>query len=187
MKEEKPLHEIERELHDYEGEDRIVTSHELNKEYKEMPIEPTTSTGFPTLDEWTQGLKKGDMVLISGITGEGKSSLARTMTWRFYDMGEKVCWFTFEEQPKYFMKKFPELPLFTLPRKHMRPKKGESIIEWIEKRIMESNVKHNTNIVFIDHVHYLLDMNSGQGTRAQIDGIARAVKQLAIDRNMIIN
>lgn len=57
----------------------------------------TVRTGFPSIDRWLGGgVRAGDLVVLGGDVGSGKSALALAMALRMADGGDKVAFLTGE-------------------------------------------------------------------------------------------
>lgn len=52
--------------------DRIISSKELKEELEKAPKQKGFSTGYEKLDGFLNEIREGDLIIISGITGEGK-------------------------------------------------------------------------------------------------------------------
>jgi replicative DNA helicase len=168
----------------YQEEDRVVGFKELYQELKENPLPEGYKTGIPELDKKIEGFRGGNVVIVSGTTGSGKTSLLQTFTKEFSKKILSTLFFTYEVPPKEFLRKFesdmPELAY--LPRQH----KG-SKMDWLEERIIEAIAKYKTKIVMIDHLHFLLDMKMMSGnTSLFIGGIMRELKRIAIEYELVI-
>ena len=61
------------------------------------------STGFYELDFMTAGFQKGDLVLLSGRTGSGKTSLALSIVNTILKAGKKVAYFSLNHTAKKIM------------------------------------------------------------------------------------
>jgi RecA-family ATPase len=59
-------------------------------------------------------------------------------------------------------------------------------MDWIEERIMESYQKYNTRIVFIDHMHYLFDIQKSRNPSLDIGAIIRQLKGIAVQNEFVI-
>lgn len=184
--EQELLRELE-VLQGYDGEDQVITSKQAMKEIQEemnKPVEKYFSK-IPTLDKMIDGFRQGDLVVFSGPTKHGKTSLAQTITHGLAEEEISCLWFSYELTLREFLEKFGEpLPYFQLPKKL----KGNSL-DWLEQRIIESIAKYGTKVVFIDHLHYLLDM-SFIGQRGNVSlligAIMRQLKQIALKWNIAI-
>jgi replicative DNA helicase len=171
----------------YDREDKIITSKEAWDSLEEIRNQPIVKffSKIPSLDRMTDGFREGDLVVVSGITKQGKTSFCQTLTTNFSQQDISCLWFSYEMSLIEFLQKFkPELPFFTLPSMLK-----ESSIKWMEERIVESMAKYGTKIVFIDHLHFLLGMNQlgiMGNVSLIIGGIMRELKKIALYRQICI-
>src|SRR3972149_2403077 len=144
--------DFEKKLSEYDGEDKIISSHEMQEiclSNKKRKLEFTT--GFPKLDRILGGFNAGELNTISGITGEGKTLLCQTITNNLITKNISCCWFSYEVMPEYFLKSFGEpLPEFYMPKQLKL-----NSLKWLEMRIYEAHLKYDAQVIFIDHLHYL--------------------------------
>ena len=178
---------LEAEVASYQGEDRIVSSHELALDLEQHPT-VTQNTGVASIDRILNGVEAGELILVSGPTGEGKTTLLMSITKNMANQNIPSAWFTLEVTPKAFIQKITKgndgnLPLFYLPNRN-----ADNQLEWLEKRIIEAKVKHDVKIVFIDHVHQIFSLNKFKGgsLSLEIGDMVGAIKQMAIDHNLVI-
>lgn len=173
---------IEGKLANYDGADRIISSHELKKilEETDQNLE-NFSSGFVQYDKFCKGFETGELIVLSGYTGMGKTSLAQTFTANFAKDMNHTLWFSYEMPPRQFLRKFNVLPLFYVPKEI----KG-SAISWIEEKIIEAKVKYGIKIVMIDHLHFLIDMIKMNSPSLEIGTIVRSLKTLCIKHNIVI-
>ena len=166
------------ELYNYMGDDRIVLSRELQDRFSLADSEMghlTYKLGFPMLDNLIGGVQAGELTVISGITGNGKTLLAQTFTRNLNDSEILPLWFTYEVLAPQFLKNFgSSLPTFCMPSMLKA-----NTIEWIEDKIYESVLKYESKVVFIDHLHYLVDMKM-RNVSLEIGFLMRYLKKLAI-------
>jgi len=165
---------------DYNGEDRIISSLELLEKIKNEPPERQILSGFPELDAILSGFREGQLIVLSGITKHGKTSMAVEFTVRMRD--ENPLWLPFEEPAIDLVRKFTERntepPLFYTPEKMM----GNNL-EWIEKKIIEARAKQDTRLVFIDHLGFIQDSENGRNDENmayKIERIVRSLKKMAV-------
>lgn len=179
---EKKEMDLEAELLKYGGEDKVISSLEMNELLRnEQRPEVKVMSNMPKLDRLINGFNGGELVVISGKTKEGKTTLAQTLTWHFIMQDVMSLWFSYELPARDFLKKFPELPLFYMPAQ-MKP----GIIWWVEKRIIEAKLKFGIRVVFIDHLHYVVDMAKMKNASIEIGAVVRQLKSIAIRQNIII-
>lgn len=188
--EKKELNEKKRRIElfeNYNGEDRVVSFKEMKKELNEREVPKLAiKTNIPRIDSLTEGFRPGNLIVVSGTTGSGKTSLLQSFLIEFSKQDIPSLFFTYEVQPEDFLEKFGDsIPdLAYIPRQHKQSK-----MAWLEERILESIAKYDTKVVFIDHLHFLLDMQSigkGGNTSLIIGGIMRELKRIAIEYNLII-
>jgi replicative DNA helicase len=164
--------------------DRIVSSHEFLEELKLAPKVTRYSSGYKGLDELIDGFGGGELILISGKSGEGKTTLAQNFVTHLQNQGIKSVFFSYEVPNRQLLQKFaPPVPLFYLPR--TLPSKT---FEWIEKKIIEAKERHGVQAVVIDHLHYIVDLKlSGNHNISVILGaMVRSFKTLARKHGMIV-
>ena len=177
-----------KDLEKYDGLDKIVYFQKLldvleekNKNYKSINL----LSGFSKLDSMTKGFKEGQMIVISGPTGQGKSTLVRNLIERFEKQSTISSLFSFENPANEVAYKFGEnIPKFTVP---MALKSGNLI--WLKTRILEAVAKFDARVAFIDHLHYLMDME----TISKLNNVSLAIgvtlrklKEFAIDNRITI-
>lgn len=171
-------------LANYKGVGEVISFEAMEKiaeeNYKRVA---SFKSSLPTLDKLLGGFEAGELVVVSGITGQGKTTLCQTLGYNFWKNGNKTStWFSYEVSPYHFLRKFPELP------KSFMPESMEgNTVEWLEERIIESKLKYEANIVFIDHLHFLLSMkDGGMNPSMAIGGIVRELKQIAVTHNLLV-
>ena len=171
-------------LINYTGDDRIISSfdafEELSKNHPDLILH---KTGLPRLDTLLGGgVYKGSIIVVSGVTGEGKTLLCQTMTKNFVDQGVKPLWFEYEVMGIQFLRQFEQpLPYFHMPR---MLRNGS--IAWLFERIHEAIAKYKIDVVFIDHLHFLADVLQSKNTSLDIGRIMRMLKNLATETATVI-
>lgn len=210
----KKLLEKEIELSKYDGRDRIVSSHELAKELEKTDDSVfKIATGIASLDRILgDGVEAGELILVTGPTGEGKTTLLMTITKNMSDVNVNSVWFTLEVTPRQFLQKLVKasgaattLPLFYIPRagfddldeEYMKKFEKEhgrryEMIDWIEDRIIEAKVKVEGDgkmlkAVFIDHIHMIFSLSQfSRNVSLEIGDMVAKVKEMAITHNLAI-
>jgi len=166
----------------YEGKDKVVSSFEKKKEIEEQKNKFFyVHSKIPSLDKSIDGFESGEMIIIAGATGQGKTTIAQYLTNEFAQQHFKSLWFSYEVTPYQFFNKFQELPLFYLPNIL-----AGKTLNWLEDRIIEAKVKYDIKVVFIDHLHYLLNLSYNNNITPEIDYIVRNLKLLCLKHNLIL-
>lgn len=171
-------------LGEYKGEDRVIPAKELLKEIKSDTVPISYNTGITGLDDLVGGFRRGQLIVISSATGQGKTTFCQTLTEKFLQDGHKVLWFSYEVGLEEFMEKMPEGGrAYHLPRQLK-----QNSITWLRERIIEGIAKYNTRIVFFDHLHYLLEMQKmaeAKSTSLLIGMMLREIKKISIEQNIL--
>lgn len=191
--------------------DRIVTSHELAKELNEISAEVfSAKTGFPTLDRILEGVEAGELIIVTGPTGEGKTSALMSITKNMIDANVNSVWFTLEVTPRQFLNKLVKssnsnLPLFYIPHAgfddvdlffvkqfEIEHRRRFEMIDWIEIKIKEAierarNDGNELRAVFIDHIHQIFSISKVErNISLELGDMVAKIKQLAIKHNLVI-
>ena len=167
---------------EYNSDERIISFEDNVKEIREGFVQKLRfSSGFNSLDARTDKFEKGELVLVSGMPKSGKSLLLRTFTKHFAEQGGKICWFSFEYSPWQFYTQFPELRMVYMPRKMKLANLG-----WLEKMMLESKIKYDTQIFCIDHLHYLVDQAENRNVNYTTGSVLRKLKFMAVKYDVLI-
>jgi KaiC/GvpD/RAD55 family RecA-like ATPase len=172
------------QLAEYSGPDAVISSFELQEVLKQRKSGGDyfrIDSGIPSLDSKVDGFRGGELVVISGPTGQGKTLLLQSMTAQFAKADQEPLWFTFEVPAGQFLASFPELPYFLLPAEL---KSGS--LEWFRDRCVESSAKHGNRIVIIDHLHFLADFFKLKNPSLELGQIVRRLKRFAVSEGFVI-
>jgi len=166
----------------YAGEDKVVPSTAILERMKNAPPEKSYMSGIKAMDDILGGFREKQLVVISAATKSGKTSLCMYLTEKMD--AERVLWLPFEECADELLQKYidrdVEPPLFWTPN----VMKGDRL-EWVEKKIIEGRAKFDTRIVFIDHLHFIVPMNTDR-LDIRIGQAMRELKRMAKQWNVII-
>lgn len=168
-------------LAEYDGDDRVISSFEMADRLSGQKHLFHVRSQIPTLDKLIDGFVPGELIMLSGRTKNGKTLLAQTLTNNFNNQDVLSLWFTYELPPRQFLDCFPSVPHTYMPA---LLKAGNW--QWIEDRIMESFLKYHTRVVFIDHLHFVVDIARQQNMSLEIGTIIRRLKLLAVRENFIL-
>lgn len=172
-----------KELKDYEGQDRIISSFDyLDMLNQSGEYEFLLHSTIPALDKYLDGgFETGELIALSGTPKSGKTLFCQTLTKNFLSQDQHVLWFQYEVTPKRFLYGFTQLPKFYIPLKL-----EAANLDWLRKRILEGIYKYGISAVFIDHLHFLFDILTRKNASLEIGRVIRFLKQLAIEQNIVI-
>jgi replicative DNA helicase len=164
------------------GEDKLISSYDVAERLKTLPEEYKILTGWSGLDAILKGFRLKQVVTIAAPTKAGKTSYCIDLTARMKP--QHPLWFPFEEGTDELVQKFidrkEEPPLFYVPARIT----GNTLL-WIEKKIIESIAKYETQVVFIDHLHFIVPF-SAERQDLRIGETMRALKGMAKKWNVVI-
>jgi len=175
------------EFQKYGGPDRVVHWNDyLLEKAGQSNSGKNFRSSFAQFDKKMGGIETGEVVVISGETKQGKTLFAES--WlrdiRTMDNTAKPLILTFEVQAEKLLAKYmgnnDDQIYLPLDLKTMD-------FEWLRKRCIEAIVKFNCNILMIDHLHFMVDMNTRQNMSLNIGAFMRRLKKdIAIDLNMAV-
>lgn len=174
-------HRVKEILDNYHNSDDAVIAF---KDYK-VPVGNSSNhikTDITELDDIVGGFGKGDLHLISGDTGDGKTTFARFLIRKFSQQGKKCLVFSYEETNAEFLSKFRgDLPEGYIPKVLT----NKSPV-WIEAKILEAKELFNVEIVFIDNLKGIIDYDSRRNEVSEVDSIIQRLKAIAIKYNIVL-
>jgi replicative DNA helicase len=155
----------------------------LEEEKKKNPRPPIKS-GIPKLDNFIVEFLPGELTIISGKTGHGKTLLSTSMTANMCENDNIVLWFSFELGPLEFLKKSMDehgnIPGFFLPYQLI-----PNDLKYVDFKIKECKKEYGLDACFIDHLHYLCDLADVK-LNIEISRVMRWLKQAAIKHEIAI-
>lgn len=166
----------------YDGEDKIISSLEIAELIKVRPEQAKMFSGYSGLDNILDGFRHKQLIVVSAATKSGKTSFCIELTSRLKQYNP--MWLPFEEPAEELIIKFldrkEQPPLFYTPQKM-----AGNTLTWVEKKIVEAKAKYNSQIIFIDHLHFIVDFG-GQNMSQEIGRTMRELKQLAVKWGVVI-
>jgi len=142
------------------------------------------------------GVTAGDLVVIAGQTGHGKTSLAQdwTMSLLRGTPGIKALWFSYEVLASHLWGKFQSMGMNREDCAFIPAKHSTGNITWVEAKIKEGKEKFGIKAVFIDHLGFLLPKSSsifgGKNMSSNYSSfltqVVRDLKTIAIAEEVII-
>lgn len=148
------------------------------------------STGFDGFDDHMRGgVREGDLVIITGLSGHGKTTFAQNISVNLSNAGHASIWFSYEVTMDNLYAKFKEMSknhdlfLVFTPRQNTTGK-----LDWIFQKCLEAKAKYQTKFVFIDHLDFLSPsrLTSSDQKRMVIEDIVKELKTFAIQNQMVI-
>lgn len=184
---QRQLVRLQEMLREYNGEDRVISTTELLEIMKTRPPVQKIMTGIVGLDDILGGFVRKQLVVLSAPTKNGKTSLCMEMTIQMRDLNP--LWLSFEEPVEELLQKFldrnVEPPIFCTPQSMNREDKKLTTLQWIEKKIIEAKAKYDSQVVFIDHLHFIIAF-SAERQDLMIGHAMRELKRLAKLWNVVI-
>jgi len=148
------------------------------------------STGYSVFDNSMKGgIRAGNLIIITGISGMGKSTFAECISVNLSKNNFPSLWFSYEIPLMDLAARFKEMGALDKNFLIYTPKRNTSgNLKWVEQKIREGLEKFKTKFVFIDHVEYLSPSNvrSSDQYRMILGNVCRELKSLAIELEVII-
>lgn len=176
------LEELKEVARRYDGEGRVVSSHELAEQMKNEPPEPKIMSGITGLDNILGGFRERQLIVIAAQTKSGKTTFCIDLTSRLKE--QNPLWFPFEEGARELIQKFLDRgetpPLFYTPEQTV-----SNTLKWIEMKIIEGIAKFNSKIIFIDQLDFIVPFQTDRHD-LMIGKTMRDLKGLAKKWNVCI-
>lgn len=151
--------------------------------------------GFPVFDEAmrvatekTGGVRDGDLVVVTGISGEGKTTFIQHIAMNFNQLCLPSLVFSYEVMVDNLYAKFKVMGLdddgiIFCPKEIITGN-----LKWVEEKIIESKEKYMTKFIFIDHIDFLSpsDNKNDDQRRNTLKNITQELKTIAIKNEVII-
>ena len=172
-------------------------------------------TGHDELDYCMEGMLPGDLIILSGQTGVGKTLTAQSFAMNMLNQGKEVMFFSLEMLPSELVQRFIMINT-QVPSFHYAGFGRQSQLTHTEEKRVDSTVsklrnlplyfytgqdkldfkllddvstravrKYNAQIIFIDHLHYFARGNA-QTRSTDIGDLVRDIKMLARRLNIPI-
>ncbi|MCD6429187.1 AAA family ATPase [bacterium] len=147
-------------------------------------------TGFKEFDRAMDGgVREGELITISGPTGAGKTSFALNLSYNFSKKSVPSLWFSYEMNPYYLSQNFQKLigkeSLYDL-LVYTPVELIERSLAFIEQQIRTGIEENAIKIIFIDHLHFLVNLRNLSHPSLFIGAVVRDLKQMAIRNKVAI-
>jgi KaiC/GvpD/RAD55 family RecA-like ATPase len=142
------MEEIEKELQNSSLVEIIKLSEAAEREKQDTSA--MIPSGYPDLDGCMDGgFREGDFTIITGVPGEGKSTLARMFTMSFAERNICSLWFSHEMSHRELWDSFQKMGADTSLIAYV-PFSLEDDFDWMIRHIERGIAEHQTKAVFID-------------------------------------
>lgn len=176
-----------KELKKYEGKKELISSKKMVEKLAELPTVPRYKYGISNIDYLTEGFETGEVIVITGWSGYGKSTYVRSMLTNFSRQNLSVLCISYEGKISQFFRKLSKpLPNFFLPEKNK-----SYDMDWMEKRIREGALNNGVKVVLLDHLHFIINppgpnMKDTYAYTLQVGVLIRRIKELAVELDVAI-
>lgn len=148
------------------------------------------SSGYPELDACMDGgFREGDFTIISGVPGDGKTTLARMFTLHFGDNNIPCLWFSHEMSIRELWESFEKMGAKPDLLSYV-PIELEDDIDWMFTHINIAIEKYAVKAVFIDTLGDVVKSVKRQQDLANyatyLAQICKDLRQFAIKKNIMI-
>tara|TARA_R100001530_G_C4307209_1_gene152028 strand:- start:599 stop:1429 length:831 start_codon:yes stop_codon:yes gene_type:complete len=159
------------------------------KEIKETKLAKGKPTGFSFIDEKLQGgLREGDLAIISGLSGNGKSLLTLQMIKNYSAQKIPVLIFSFEEPIDRIKWRLSEMGADDNILCFTPKKLKSSHVGWLEEKILDGISHYGIKVIAIDNLDFLTaerKLNSDDKWSIQ-SRIVAMLKRVSIENKITI-
>lgn len=133
------------------------------------------------------GVRDGDLVIITGISGMGKTTFAQNIALNLERLALPSLFFSYEVLIDNLYAKFTQMGfkdgIIYTPKANITGN-----MNWIGEKIVEAKEKYMVKAVFIDHLDYLspADNKTSDQLRMRLRNIAQELKTIAIKNEVVI-
>lgn len=194
-------------MNDYKGQNNREQPDELERRLEEEKMEEVLpiaeaaqlekqdtsqnfQSGYSEIDDCLKGgFREGDFTIITGVPGDGKTTLARMFTLNFADKEIPTMWFSHEMTIKEQWEAFQEMGADQSLIAYV-PTELHDDVDWMKRHIDYAIDKYNVKAVFIDT---LGDVVKTAKTQAELSNyathlaqICKDLKSYAVNRHIMI-
>jgi len=168
------------------------------------------STGFPSLDNLIGGRRPGEITVISGNTGSGKSTFCLNTALNIASTGEAVLLGSFEQTIPAIMRKMAQMitgrwwsmreddvgkvmneddlnrvvKVFSEMPLYVINVFGQMNTEEFMECVSFARRRLKVKTVILDHIHFMLKHERADSERIEIDNTMLSLKQMTIDKDL---
>lgn len=173
----------------YQGEYKLIWSHDLLEEIKKRPKREPVKTHILSLDDEIKGFHEQQLITISAHSKHGKTAFALFLMKNLEALSPVMI--PLEQSNEELVEQLNDNG-YPIPR-FLSPEKLASKVtaDWIEQRVIEGIAKYNTKLVVIDHLGYIdtlgnYEQNRRENLAYRIGEVMRQLKGIAKRWNVII-
>ncbi len=166
----------------YQGDDEVISFADIAARKKANPDELKILTGWEKFDSIIKGFRLKQLVTVSALTKSGKTTWLMDLTLRIKD--QNTLWLPFEESASELVDKFLDRNE-TPPHAYSPGTMSKNHLEWIESKIVESIAKHDTKVVIIDQIDFIVPYG-GDNRADRIGTVMQTLKNIAKKWNVCI-
>jgi archaellum biogenesis ATPase FlaH len=155
-------------------------------------LPPAIPIGFNIIDDALMGgIRLGDFIIITGISGRGKTLFCQNISVNLSTQDKSIIFFSYEMNNDEIYGRFKEMNIDDNLMKVYVPKNLTSGgLEWIETKIVEGINKFDTRIVVIDHLDFIFPKNVNKSSiehkRMIFKDACMELKNIAMKLNVAI-
>ena len=137
-------------------------------------------TGFPTLDKMTTGFHGGDLVIVAGRPGAGKTAFALNIIRHISATGDGVVVFSLEMSDKHLVMRLISQERIDMQKLRTGKHRGQTMSGEDIRNLNEAAYKLKDRNIFIDDSGMLNELETRSRARRQARFLARQNKKLSL-------
>ena len=167
-----------------DAEDKVIPIQSV--EYNKLP--PGFPSGLKTLDDmFDGGFREGQLIIISGLSGYGKTEMSIQMTHSYSKQAIPVLFISYEMTLKELQDRFRRIGNYDDLLCYVPKKNISDNIKWLEDKIVESITFYNTKVVFIDELSSItVDTKTNEADLVMQRRIVGMLKRITLEHNITI-
>lgn len=173
----------------YEGEHKLIWSHELQQDMDANPKSEPHKTGLVLLDALSDGIREQQLITISAHSKHGKTAFGlflmevlEQLHPVFIPLEQSA-----EELITQRVRNGYAIPRFLTPKRIA----ARVTVDWLEERMVEGIAKYNSRMIVIDHLGYIDDFGEDnrygrENLAYRLQKVMQSLRQMAIRWNVVV-
>lgn len=155
---------------------------------KHKPSQDVFSIGYEDFDAAMDGgWRGGELIVVSGKTGEGKTTWCQNVSMKMAERDIPSLWFSYEMSPWYLKQKFELIAPIENSEIYAPEELLAHNLQDLERKILAGIQQWACKVIFIDHLHYLTPLKDfGENVSFAVGNIVRELKLMAVKHDVII-